>query len=52
MVRWQVRLLTAPPGSMPQGGAPRRPPLLDRLRLREGDCQDPVPTQLLQKCAR
>lgn len=44
----QVRLLTAPPGSMP-GRDPRRPPLAERLRLEPDDCWDPVPTQLLQK---
>jgi hypothetical protein len=50
-VSWaQVRLLTAPPGSMP-GRDPRRPPLSERLRLEPDDCWDPVPTQLLQKCA-
>jgi hypothetical protein len=47
----QVRLLTAPPGSMP-GRDPRRPPLSKRLRLEPEDCWDPVPTQLLQKWAR
>jgi hypothetical protein len=44
----QVRLLTAPPGSMPER-TPQRPPLSERLRLTPDDCWDPVPVQLLQK---
>jgi hypothetical protein len=34
------------------GRDPRRPPLSERLRLEPDDCWDPVPMQLLQKCAR